>query len=513
MRVSINKKLLGTFVAGTLFAMTLLVWSLFTVEGLISTLQEIGDLTRLVDRSADLNLRIQRLIKAMGDYLLAGDTAKREEVEVLLSGISETARLSEGGVDGEVEAFGRSVADGVRRLEAAASALLAADEPAGSREAARLASEAAALGEELMAEVEEFNLSVSAQRKRLMDEASASAGGTRIILYAFPPVGVFLLFMVFLYLRYYVSRPLTELYKGAERISNGDFSYRVFIRTGDELQDLAGAFNRMAAALREREAKLVSMLKVVDKMNQELIATSRYKADFLANISHELKTPLTHILGFSDLLMLKAGSEFSEDNRRYVDNIHRSGETLLRLIDDMLRVSRVATGGIVVDLKELDVRDAVNSVARAVRAEAEEKRLSFIFEVDEGVGTVRADREMFRQMLVNLLDNAVKYTPEGGSVELRVWQEKADRGEELRVRVRDTGVGIRPELRGSVFELFEQGDKGTTRRFGGMGMGLALVKRFVEFHGGRIWFDSEEGKGSVFEFSIPVNMQAACSGV
>jgi len=282
-----------------------------------------------------------------------------------------------------------------------------------------------------------------------------------------------------------------------DAIKKGD--PRVRVTPASERDMLGNAFKDMAEALKERETRLRSLLKVTD---MDLIRTSRYKTDFLARISHELKTPLTHVMGFSELLATQEKMGLSEAGRKYVDNIYRSGKDLLELINSLLEFTRRGVKDMM-DIKEFDFQGAVEEAVAGVRTSAGEKRQTLMVTVDKGVKPLMADRAMFIQMLHNLLDNAVKYTPPGGTVELKVWQDIYNGEKVLRVRVRDTGIGIKPELKGKIFDIFEVVDGTSTRGYGGMGVGLALTKRFVEFHGGKIWAESEAGKGSTFEFFIP----------
>ena len=283
-----------------------------------------------------------------------------------------------------------------------------------------------------------------------------------------------------------------------DAIKKGD--PRVRVTPASERDMLGNAFKDMAEALKERETRLRSLLKVTD---MDLIRTSRYKTDFLARISHELKTPLTHVMGFSELLATQEKMGLSEAGRKYVDNIYRSGKDLLELINSLLEFTRRGEAKEMMDIKEFDFQGAVEEAVAGVRTSAGEKRQTLMVTVDKGVKPLMADRAMFIQMLHNLLDNAVKYTPSGGTVELKVWQDIYNGEKVLRVRVRDTGIGIKPELKGKIFDIFEVGDGTSTREYGGMGIGLALTKRFVEFHGGKIWAESKAGKGSTFEFFIP----------
>ena len=506
MRIGINKKLLGSFIAGTIFAMVFIGWSFITIERLTSAIRQMEDMTLRVDTTADLNFLIQKLLKTSDDYLITGDITKRDEFDRLTAETADIINfLDKGKGDEKWNRMSKKVRDGALRLSEMTIEIMHIDNPVGNPQGALLRKGATMLAEGLIADVEEFNKIASEDRDALGEKARKFAGSAREIVYIFPVIGILLLFFLYRYLIAYISRPLTELYKGAEKLSRGDFSHRVNVKTGDELEDLSEGFNRMAEALKERETRLMALLKVVDRLNIELMDERHHKTAFLRNISHELKTPLTHILGFSELLKeLDVANNAADKVERYAGNIFQSGKELLRLVEELLEASLVTSGRAALDLEEFNAGDAVRDAVDMVMPMAERKAQKFKADIGGGVEKIRADRAMFSQMLFNLLDNAVKYTPVGGTVDLRVSQDSEKDIKVLRVRVKDTGIGIKPQFKDAIFDFFEMGDKSFVREHEGLGVGLALTKRLVEFHGGRIWFTSEPGKGSVFEFFIPV---------
>lgn len=513
LKSGISRKLLGSFLGSfivwTVIVSTFIIWSYFVIGGLITTVGAMDTISRRAEKTGELRLQLEKLLKTSGDYLITGDIEKRDRFDAIVTRISDLLNdLGELTKEAE-ETVGEpryplpKVRDGAMKLSGMTIELMFTDDPVGNMDAARLMEEATAFGEVVLADAEEFHTITEEDRKLMVEQTSLRISRTKTFLYVLPPVGLFVFVMLYLYLRSYITRPLTEFYRGADRIARGDFDYSVEVKTGDELEALAEGFNRMGTALKEREAKLLSLLKVADKINEELIAASQHKSSFLANISHELKTPLTHILGFSELLKMEAGGKLQDTYRRYADYIYKSGKDLLELINSMLEVTR-ASGVAELELKDVPIKEVVDEVVQKIGPDADKKRVDFKVEVDKDLGYIRADRNMFSQILTSLLSNAVKFTPKGGDVRCELTQTVEVEERVLKIVVRDTGIGIRPEDKESVFESFEVGDLTPTREFGGLGIGLALTKRFVEFHGGKISVESEVGKGSTFVVLIPM---------
>jgi signal transduction histidine kinase len=242
--------------------------------------------------------------------------------------------------------------------------------------------------------------------------------------------------------------------------------------------------------------------------NQELAAASRHKSEFLANMSHELRTPLNAIIGFADVLEQRLFGELNDQQADYTHDIASSGRHLLDLVNEILDLSKVEAGRMELERSEFALAETIRGTLAFVRERAAGHRIEVGADVPADLGTVVADERKVRQVLLNLLSNAVKFTPDGGTIAVRARRSDG----EVLVSVRDTGIGIAPEDQVTVFEEFQQVGKASDRSREGTGLGLTLAKRFVELHGGRIWVESEVGKGTTFTFVLPAGHVAALAG-
>jgi two-component system, NtrC family, sensor kinase len=291
-------------------------------------------------------------------------------------------------------------------------------------------------------------------------------------------------------------RPIKRMQVAAETLGTGDYSVRIDLERRDELGTLAGAFNSMAERLQEL---IGGLERLVAERTRQLENASRHKSEFLANMSHELRTPLNAILGFTQVLQQKLFGEVNEKQEEYLEDIHGSADHLLALINDVLDLSKVEAGQIELEKSPFSLREALERDVVIIRERAVKNGVSLSLELDPGVELVEADERRIRQVVFNLLSNAVKFTPYGGSVVVG----SAQRNGEVLVSVKDTGPGIAEQDQERIFQEFQQTDVGAEQREG-TGLGLALSKKLVELHGGRIWVESEPGKGSTFRFTIPV---------
>jgi signal transduction histidine kinase/ActR/RegA family two-component response regulator len=246
------------------------------------------------------------------------------------------------------------------------------------------------------------------------------------------------------------------------------------------------------------------LFRELETKSAELEVASRHKSEFLASMSHELRTPLNAVIGFSEVLIDRMFGELNERQDEYVRDIWNSGRHLLELLNEILDLSKVEAGQMVLEPRTFSVEQAIESAVSLVRERAARHGISVNVAVDQDVDMLDADELRFKQVLLNLLSNAVKFTPDGGSVEVRA----ARSGDELVVTVSDTGFGVPPEDRERIFESFQQGGRGVAREEG-TGLGLTLTRRIIELFGGRLWLESEVGVGSTFGFAIPARRRAA----
>jgi signal transduction histidine kinase len=259
------------------------------------------------------------------------------------------------------------------------------------------------------------------------------------------------------------------------------------------VRELAKAFATQSA-IAIQNARLYREIEI---KSRELETASRHKSEFLANMSHELRTPLNAIIGFSEVLVERLFGELNDKQAEYVSDIAESGRHLLALINDILDLSKIEAGRMELDLSEFEIGKTIAHTLSLVRERAERRAIAIASRVD--AATVRADERKVKQVLLNLLSNALKFTPQGGRVDVR-----ADRLTDcIEVSVADTGIGIAPEDQDKVFEEFRQVGA-SAARVEGTGLGLAISRKFIELHGGRMWLTSVPGKGSTFTFSLPV---------
>ncbi len=262
-----------------------------------------------------------------------------------------------------------------------------------------------------------------------------------------------------------------------------------------EVIDLLKTFAAQSA-LAIQNARLFR--EIADKSRQ-LEAASRHKSEFLANMSHELRTPLNAIIGFSEVLLERMFGEVNEKQTEYLQDILASGQHLLSLINDILDLSKIEAGRMELALATFPLPQALENAVTLVKERAARHGIALKLEVDPRLGELEGDERKIKQVLLNLLSNAVKFTPEGGRISLKAGLRDGS----VEISVSDTGIGIAPEDQGAIFEEFRQVGGDEARKQEGTGLGLTLTKKFVEMHGGRIWVESEVGRGSTFTFTLP----------
>ncbi len=251
--------------------------------------------------------------------------------------------------------------------------------------------------------------------------------------------------------------------------------------------------------LERRSAELAAANSELSLRNREVERANRLKSEFLASMSHELRTPLNTILGFSELLSEESSGALNEKQRRFISHVQRDAHHLLDLINDILDLSKIEAGRLELHIEEFPMAVAVAEVLSSIRPLAIAKQIALDSNLDTALN-LRADRVRFKEILYNLFSNAIKFTPARG----RVWVESTAQKAEVCCVVADTGMGIPPGEREAMFESFRQASATTKGVREGTGLGLAITRRLVEHHGGRMWLESEPGKGSRFYFTLPL---------
>ncbi len=283
-----------------------------------------------------------------------------------------------------------------------------------------------------------------------------------------------------------VIDPVARMDARLREIAAGDFSRHVQVGNRDELGTLAANLNRMSDEL--------------GRLYEQIEAANRHKSEFLANMSHELRTPLNAIIGFSDVLLERTFGDVNPKQEQYVSIILTSGRHLLSLINDILDLSKIEAGRMELELTTFDLALAIENTVTLVRDRAARHDQNLVLDLAPDLGEYVGDERKFKQILLNLLSNAVKFTPDGGRIGVRA----ARTGDAVEISVSDTGIGIAPEDQEAVFEEFRQVGTDYVRKREGTGLGLALTRKFVELHGGKVGVESEPGKGSTFTLTLPV---------
>jgi signal transduction histidine kinase len=315
---------------------------------------------------------------------------------------------------------------------------------------------------------------------------------------------------LWLVVRYVIVKPLTHLRDVSDAVSTGDLAQRADLHTGDEFEDLAASFNKMLrhlletqGELRDANQKLDGKVDELARLNMQLHEMNRLKGEFLANMSHELRTPLNSIIGFSEVLQNIEG--LTDKQRRYAQNIQKSGRNLLDMINDILDLAKMEAGKMEVRLSEFRIESLIANQCDVVRPLAEDKNIDLKVDIAGDLPLLYQDQPKVQQILTNLLSNAIKFTPEGGRITVGA---RGDSRGRIEFWVSDTGVGIPESEKEIIFEKFRQGKAVLgqdllTREYSGTGLGLSIVKELCKLLGGEVSVESELGKGSTFRVVIP----------
>jgi signal transduction histidine kinase len=314
-----------------------------------------------------------------------------------------------------------------------------------------------------------------------------------------------------------IIRPIRSLATMAHRVSEGDLSASVEPTTRDEVGELADVFNLMSRSLKDRETAITSAYRQLEQLtqtleqrvrertqelqcaNEKLQELDRLKSAFVSIVSHELRTPMTSVNGYVNNMLTGLTGPLSEKQTHYLRRMQHNVERLIRLINDLLDLSRIEAGRIELHLATLSLTDVVAEAVEGLQSMAYDKSVTLVVQAGQEPSAVRGDRDKLHQVLTNLVHNAIKFTPAGGTV--LVETKRSD--DCWLVSVVDTGCGVASEELDRIFERFYRCES-TGPGVRGAGLGLAITKSFVELHGGRIWAESTPGHGSRFSFTLPL---------
>jgi signal transduction histidine kinase len=265
-------------------------------------------------------------------------------------------------------------------------------------------------------------------------------------------------------------------------------------------EQVKSASEQLEEKVREATAELLRRNELLQRQHLELEQASQLKSQFLANMSHEFRTPLNAILGYTSMLLGGVSGELSLPQKQKADRVDSNARHLLSIINDILDISRIEAGKMPLHIEEFEVPQLLAELLAEVEPLLQKARLPTLVEVQPGLPALVSDRQKVKQVLSNLLTNAIKFTPQG---QVKVSAELHASGREMRLAVQDTGIGISPADQAKVFDDFRQADNSVTREYGGAGLGLAICRRLATMIGARLTMQSEPGRGSTFTLTVP----------
>lgn len=311
-------------------------------------------------------------------------------------------------------------------------------------------------------------------------------------------ISVFIILVLSLTAAFILSRklsdPIGELSRAAHEIASGNFDVKICARNNDELQELTDSFNYMIDRIRKLFSEIESQKKELNAAVARLKNAEKFKKDFVTNVSHELRTPLTAIKGFAETIEC----DCSGQNKHYASIINRHCNRLINIVQDLLTLSKLEEKKTELKIEEIDIKDLLENTAKIFKQKIADKKLELKLQIENDVAILRADAFKLEQLLINLIDNAVKYT-EKGWISVAVKRDNSN----IVIEVRDTGIGIAENHISHVFERFYVVDKNRSRSLGGTGLGLSIVKHIVLLHKGTITVESQPDQGTKFIIILP----------
>jgi signal transduction histidine kinase len=501
---SVHRKLLFGFLSGALLLVGMAVLSLVVIARMSDRVGELGRLQEKASRAQQMLylVTVQSHYRAMAlltqnatrDYNADIAVAKGRFVDLL--DVMEQADPADGAFFQDLRAANATFA-------AASDRVLALYEAGDFEEAEQLhIDEEHAQSHVLEGQLVPFVTSAEQQ----MAQAHAAFAADRSLLtgtvLAFSAASVAAALVLGFVLSWAFILPVRKMERALEGITSGDFTQHVEVPNRDELgklaRDLNGTTERLAKLFDEERA-LAEQLSLT---NASLARASEAKSRFLASVSHELRTPMNAILGFTDALLAGVDGPLNDEQQASLGWVQRGGRDLLGLIDEILDLSKIEAGKLTVEAEPFDPRELVESVVAQHRSLAAQKRIRFAWHDAGAPAEVVLDRQRVRQILVNLFGNALKFTPEGGEVDVETDGASDSR---FHVAVRDTGPGIAPEQHEAIFEEFRQAEGASP----GIGLGLAISRRLARVMGGEVTLQSELGRGSVFHLRLPLDCRTA----
>ena len=495
-RASVHAKLLGAFLLITLLLIAMGAMSLQTIRSVSRHSRLLDEARARVDTSRQIEQAVGVRINILRNALVLRDEATIEGIVRGGYWFADTLVRLGGAASGDERATIDSIRSADDRMLITVTQIARLIREGKPDEAMALhLSEATPLYREIAALVTRLVRSEETRMKDIRLFVAAADRRATLVLAAFVVASILLALVLGFVISWSFIRPVRAAEDFLGRVAKGDFAATIDVPNRDEFGTLAERMNEMSRELHQLDDQQ-------RMLNAELKQASQAKSDFLASMSHELRTPLNAILGFNEMILGGIYGDVPPELKGPLTDIQNSGKHLLRLINDVLDLSKIEAGRMDLSPSDYVVADTVETVRTALASLAAQKGLDLVATVAEDIPVAYGDGGRIAQCLMNLVGNALKFTREG-RVEIAADLD----GDLLGYRVRDTGVGIPADRLEAVFGEFRQADPTVAAEFGGTGLGLSITKKFVEMHGGRIWVESEVGKGSTFAFTIPLRIE------